>query len=282
MNSISLGEILLIFIGALLLSFLIYFFIRKPSNNRNWSKDQEILPSVSVYGDFITMHNVRHATYQSRDDYHVDHYDKTFKLSDLKKIWFLVEPFGPKLPLGLRAAHTLISFELQDGSFVSVSAEIRKKHGDVFNGLQSIAGIFREFEIMYVVADERDVIQLRTNHRKDDVRLYPLTIDTKTVQNIFLDYVEEINNLYQSPLFFHTILENCTTTIARHLRENGITLPRWHYTYILPTTLDYLFYKRGLIDTSLSLEDARKYFYITTRAQEIGDVSDFSQQIRSN
>ncbi|QSH39400.1 DUF4105 domain-containing protein [Candidatus Kaiserbacteria bacterium] len=272
--------ILLLIIAALYAAFLMYYYTRKPNHNRNWTPDQQILPSISTYGDLVTIHKVRNATYKSRDDYDVHYYDKTFRTTDLKKLWLIIEPFGPKLPFGLQAAHVFVSFELTDGSFVSVSVEIRKKKGDMFSVGGAINGILRYYELMYVVADEKDVIQLRTNHRKDAVLLYPLELPKETVQNVFKGFTDEINALIENPSFFHTITDNCTTILVRNLRKNNISLPKWSMLYLFPAHLDAVFYSHDLIDTELSLTEAREYFHITKKAQAVNGSSNFSNHIR--
>jgi len=268
----------LLFLGVLAL--LIFFLFRKPSNQRNWSSDQEILPSISTYGDLVTLHNVRNARYKSTDDYKLQYYNKTFRVSELEKVWLVKEPFGPHLPFKLRAAHVLVSFELSDSSFFSISVEIRKKKGDRFSSIGALKGLFRQFELMYVIADERDVIQLRTNYRKDDVYLYPLRITKETVRDIFSAFQNEVNDLIEHPSFFHTALHNCTTVLIRNLRRNGIALPSWNISYAFPNNIDTLLFSHNVIDTTLSLEEARAHFYITEKAQAADGAEDFSKRIR--
>ena len=278
MDAIAIAIVVNLF---LLLGLLVYYYTRKPNHHRDWTEDQQILPSISTYGGLITIHNVRNATYKSKDDYDVRYYDKTFKVGDLESLWLIIEPFGPKLPFNLRAAHVFVSLGLADGSFVSISVEIRKKKGDSFSTRGALNGLLRYYELMYVVADEKDVIQLRTNHREDDVLLYPLDVSKEISQNIFLDFAKEINELYEKPSFFHTITDNCTTILVRNLRKNGIQLPRWNLSYISPAYIDTLFYTQGLIKTNLSLKDARDHFHITKKAQAVNGSSDFSNHIRA-
>lgn len=265
---------LLVAVGMLLAAF---FFLRKPSLSREWSPDQEVLQTISCYGEYITVHQLRQARYRSVNDYDISHAEHTFKKSDLVRTWLLIEPFGNWLPFGLHAAHVLLSFELSNGTYICVSPEIRKKVGKKFNALKAF---LRGYEIMYVLGDERDLIELRTNHRKDDVFLYPLTLDTTQTQELFLNISSSVNSLGQTPQFFNTLTNSCTTNIAHHLRSLGIALPWWHYLYVFPGTLDKLYISRGLIKTSTSYSDTRKKHYITKRAQENLSEEAFSQSIR--
>lgn len=264
-------------IALVILSFLTYVAMRTPSHDRVWSKDQEVLPSVSTYGEHITVHNVRQARYRSVDDYDVEYANWTFSLSDIKGVWLLIEPFGNFSIFGLKPAHVLLSFELKNGNFLSVSPEIRKKKGDVFSPIKSF---FRSYEIMYVLADEQDVVALRTNHRKDDVRLYPLALPKKRVQQLFQNITHKVNDINAKAAFFNTAVHSCVTNVVTHLRDVNIPLPRYHLLYLLPGTLDGLLFKNKLIATKLPLEKARSFFYVTDKAQACGDAPDFSQKIR--
>src|SRR4051812_43945768 len=128
----------------------------RPSLNRDWNKDQAILPHATFSGDSVLVGNIRNIRYRSTTDYDVRYYNKSFDINKLDSVWYLVEPFSGH---GAGAAHTLVSFGFSDGSYVSISVEIRKEKGESFS---AVKGLFRQYEIVYVVADEQDVIKLRS------------------------------------------------------------------------------------------------------------------------
>lgn len=264
-------------IALVILSFLTYIAMRTPSHDRVWANDQKILPSVSTYGEFVTMHNVRQARYRSVQDYDVTYTNTTFRMGDITKVWLLIEPFGNYYPFSFRAAHVLLSFETKHGEHIAISPEIRKKGDETFRPIRTL---LPNYEFMYVVADERDVVQLRTTHRKDDVFLYPLNLPPKQTQKLLQRLIEDINILFRHPRFFNTLFRNCTITTLNHLRAVGAMLPRWHISYLFPAHLDALLHQKGLIATKLPLEKARSFFYVTDKAQACGDAQDFSQKIR--
>ncbi|MDP2650372.1 MAG: DUF4105 domain-containing protein, partial [bacterium] len=242
----------------------LYYFKRTPSHERNWTPDQNVLPAVSTYGNLVTIHDMRAARYRSADDYDTVYRNKTFKTEDIETLWLMIEPFGAWVPFGLLAAHTLLSFGLKDGTYVAISPEIRKKDGDYFSPWPGLA---RQYEFMYVLADEEDVIKLRTNFRKDIVRLYPLCVSKKTARCVFESIAKDVNVLYERPRFFHTAWHNCATTITKHLRAAGVALPLYHPLYVFPGTLDEVFHARGLIDATVPLNEAREKYFITEKAQ---------------
>src|SRR5215217_804857 len=149
---------------VLLVAYVLFVLFTRPRNDRDWSSDQAVLPSATINGPLVTVKNIRNFRYQSADSYTPAYYDKMFNLDDLDSAWFFVEPFGKA-----GAAHTFVSFGFRDKNFVAVSVEIRKEKGESFNPVQ---GLLRQYEIMYVIGDERDLVKLRTNYRNDAVHLY--------------------------------------------------------------------------------------------------------------
>ena len=255
---------------------IVFLFImlssRHPSNERDWSVDQAILPTADIGEDSVTIHNIRNFTYTSASDYTPAYYDKTFSLKTLESVWYVVEPFSRR---GL--AHTFLSFGFKDGSYVSISVEIRKEKGESFSPWK---GLLRNYELMYVVADERDVIKLRSNFRKDQVYLYPIKTDDGRKRALFLDMLIRANKLAREPEFYNTLRNTCTTNIARHvnvIRPNRIP---FSLAIIFPDYSDHLAYDLGLIDTDLSWEDVRDHFNINSQAERFADDPEFSRRIR--
>src|SRR5690606_8504462 len=123
---------------------------------------------------------IRNIEYRSVSDYDIRYYDKTFDLGTIESLWYVVEPFKGQNP---GAAHTFLSFGFEGGDYVAISAEIRKEKGEMFSALK---GLMRQYEIVYVIADERDVIKLRSNHRKDDVFLYPIAMEKEDIRELFV------------------------------------------------------------------------------------------------
>ena len=265
---------LLFLFGAIVMALIITHFITKPSNDRNWASDQAVLAYAEINNNLISIHNIRNFSYRSTTDYTQNYYDKTFDLNKIKEVYYVVEPFSG-IP---GSAHTFLSFEFEGDQFVSISVEIRKEQGETYN---PIKGIFNQYELMYVIADERDVIKLRTNYRKDLVYLYPAKTTKEKMQKLFLDMVERANYLKDNPEFYNTVTNTCTTNIVRHV--NTVTpkrVPLLRLQVLLPEDSDKLAYKLGLIDTDLPFEKARERYFINDRAMKYSDASDFSTKIR--
>lgn len=267
-------KILIVCILLIVLTIVITSLLTKPSNDRAWNDDQNILPYAEMDNNLISIHNIRNFTYSSTTSYKVDYYDKTFDLNKLEKVWYVVEPFSG-IP---GSAHTFLSFEFADDNFVSISVEIRKEKGEAFH---PVKGLFNQYELMYVIGDEKDLVKLRSNYRKDLVYLYPVKAPKEKVKSLFLDMIDRTNKLKGSPEFYNTLTNTCTTNIVHHV--NKITperVPFFNIRILFPANSDKLAYKLGLIDTDLSFEEARVKYNINERAMKYADNPDFSRKIR--
>ena len=257
----------------IVMTILITHLLQKPSNDRDWTADQTILPYAEINGDLVSVHNIRNFSYASTTSYTAAYYDKTFDLDKIKAVYYIVEPFS-----GLAgSAHTFLSFEFEEDEFVAISIEIRKEKGEKFSPLK---GLFNQYEITYVIADERDVVKLRSNFRKDLVYVYPIRTTKEKMSTVFIDMVTRASALREKPEFYNTLTNTCTTNIMRH--ANNITPKRIPLSYkvLLPAYSDRLAYDLGLIDTDLSFEEAREKFLINDRAEEFANEPDFSKKIR--
>jgi hypothetical protein len=251
---------------------IIYIAI-KPSNTRDWSADQALLPSAELHGNKVTIRNIRNFTYTSTSDYTPAYYDATYDLSKLKKVWYIVEPFA-----GYGAAHTFLSFEFENEKYVAISVEIRKEKGEKFSPLK---GLLKRYELMYVVGDERDLIKLRSNYRKDQVYMYPMKASDEGARNLFLSMIDHMNKLQTQPEFYNTVFNNCTTNIASHVNQVAPGHVPWSFALVLPKNSDKLALELGLIDTSeTTIEKIREAHHINALAEQYADSSDFSRKIR--
>jgi hypothetical protein len=244
----------------------------KPSNHREWQADVAVLPYADIKGDRVTVHNIRNCEYRSETDYTARYYDQTFDVSKLDAIDLHLVNWG--IPY---ISHTMISFGFQGKKYLCISIETRKEKGE---GYSTIKGFFRQYELMYVVADEQDLVRLRTNYRKDEiVYLYRLNGKKKVFREIFLDYMRYINRLKNKPEWYNALTGNCTTQIRGHTKPyTGKT--KWDWRILLNGQLDEMAYENGLLNQSLPLETLRQKSIINQRAKGLDQHPDFSILIR--
>lgn len=246
----------------------------RPSNERIWTRDQAVLPTATVDGNAVHIKNIRNNTYRSTTDFDVRYYDKTFDLNNLESVWYIVEPFSGH---GAGAAHTFVSFGFRGGEYVSISVEIRKEQGEAFSPLK---GLFRQFEIMYVIADERDVVKLRSNYRKDDVFMYPISTTPERMRTLFLSMIERANALAQRPQFYNTLTSSCTTNLVSHVNDIVPGRIPLSYKVLMPAYSDELARDLGLIDSPLPITELRAKHRINALAEQYADDPQFSLRIR--
>jgi Domain of unknown function (DUF4105) len=261
-----------------ILFFLIlswWWFAVNPSNERQWQPDLAKLPYATVEGDTITVHNIRNFDYRSEFDYILAYYTKTYDLKELVGIdLFAVYWMGPAI------AHTIMSFNFGDKDHLAVSIEARKELNE---GYSTVKGFFRQYELTYIVADERDVIRLRTNYRKDPpeaVYLYRIQARKENIRRLFLEYIRNINELHDTPTFYNTLLDNCTTAIWFNTRVNPGHLP-FSWKILLSGYVPEYLYESKSLDNQLPFEELQRQSYINPVAQAADQSPDFSRLIRA-
>jgi uncharacterized protein DUF4105 len=244
-----------------------------PSNDRDWQPEVAVLPHATIKGDLVTVHNIRNFDYRTETDFTPAYYDRTFDLRRLDRVDLVaVYWMGPAI------AHIFLSFGFGDAH---LSIEVRKTRSKEYS---TVAGFFRQYELIYVVADERGVVRVRTNYRKsppEDVYMFravgaPIEIGRR----IFLDYIRDINELKERPRFYNTLTTNCTTMIFAHATVNPRHIPL-SWKILLSGYLPEYAYEQGRIDRSLPFAELKRRAHVNAAAQAADKAPDFSQRIRA-
>lgn len=248
----------------------------EPSNDRDWQTDVAVLSDATIKDSLVTVRNIRNFDYRSETDYTPAYYDKRFDLRQLEGVDLVaVYWMGPAI------AHVFVSFAFAGDEHLAVSIETRKEKGEDYS---TIKGFFRQYELYYVVADERDVIRLRTNYRRDppeDVYVYRLKANIENGRRIFLEYIRQINALKARPEFYNTLTTNCTTNIWLNSRVNPEHLP-FSWKILASGYVPEFLYENGRLDTrgGLTFAELQTQAHINARAQAADTAADFSRRIR--
>ena len=245
----------------------------KPSNNREWTPEQAQLASAEIKGNRITVHNIRDCHWRTFTDFDLEYYDKTYDLNKLKSVDFVVVPFNESPSLG----HTMLSFGFDNDERLAVSVEIRKERGEAFN---AVKGFFQQYELIYVVASERDVIQRRVTCDLCDVYVHRAVATPKQAQELFLDVMQRVNKLSKEPEFYDTLTNNCTTNIRNHINHLKAESIPYDYRVLLPGYSDKLAYDLGLIERHGTFEETRQHAHVNYQAYLYREDPDFSRKIR--
>ena len=248
-----------------------WFWWMPPSNHRDWQPDVAVLPYAEINGGTVAIHNIRNCDYHSETDYTVQHYDRTFDLAKLRSVdLFLVTWGSPHI------AHTMVSFGFAGGEYVCFSIETRKEKGEDYS---AVKGLFRQFELTYIIADERDVVRLRTNYRQgEEVCLYRLQMTPEQGRTLFLDYLRRANELHERAEWYNALTDNCTTAIRA--QRNSAERAPWNWRMLLNGHLDELLYERGTIVTNVPFPELKRLSNINARARAADGDPDFSMRIR--
>jgi len=250
---------------------LTWWLMLAPSNDRDWQPDVAVLPYADIGAQSVTIHNIRNCDYRSETNYTVHHYERTLELAKLRSVDFYVVYWGSPW-----IAHTMMSFGFEGGDYVCFSIETRKEKGENYS---AIKGFFRQFELTYVIGDERDLVRLRTTYRAEQVYLYRLNTDLAVVRLVFLDYLKQVNRLKDHPEWYNAVTANCTTMIRGHTKPYAKNA-RFDWRILLNGRIDEMAYERKSVDQSLPFEQLKARSLINERAKAADQDPAFSSRIR--
>jgi hypothetical protein len=259
--------------GLAMLLVVVVWAGTRPSNDRDWQPEVAVLPYATIDGDRVTVHRIRNFDYRTETDFTPAYYDRTFDLRRLDRVDLLAAYW-----MGPAVAHLFLSFGFGD-EHLAISIEARKERHESYS---TVAGFFRQYELVYVVADERDVVRVRTNYRKsppEDVYMFRTRGPVENGRRLFLDYLRDINELRERPRFYNALTTNCTTMIAAHAAVNPNHIP-FSWKILLSGYAPEYVYDLGRLDGSLPFADLKKRVHINAAAQAADRAPDFSRRIR--
>ena len=250
----------------------------RPSNDRSWVNDNERQAEAEFNGDEVTIRNVRDFEWRSGRDFDERWIDLKLNLTEVEKIWFVLEYFDPKRR---QMAHTIMSFEMSDGTRLACSIEVRRERGERYH---PIKGLFRQYELIYVWATERDVIGVRTRCRKRSVThlFEAVVLGPGNERRMLESYLMRTNKLSESPEWYNTITNTCTTNIVRHVNEvYPGRVPR-ALAILLPGLSPKILQRNNLVRMNGTIEETLQRSIIDERAKSWSGDSDFGDWIREH
>ena len=245
-----------------------------PSLDRDWQRPMARLATAEFQDGRVRIHGIRDFTYITGDEYIENYHVASYLLDDVVGVDFVMASFAKETSL----AHTMLSFHFRDGRVLSVSAEARLEKGERYHPLP---GSVHQFELMYVVATERDVVTLRTKHRNTDVYIYPMRVSSEETKALLISVLHRVNKLASEPEFYDTLTNNCTTNIIRHVNNLSPGRIPLNWRVLFPGYSDKLAYELGLIDTNLPFAAAKKAARVNDRVQPHLSSTAFSAALRA-
>jgi hypothetical protein len=262
----------LVFI-VLFLVVVAWWFSISPSHDRPWRPEVAVMPRATIDGDRVRITGVRDFEYRSLNNFTAHYEEREVQLSHLTGVDFFVSYWSEGL-----VGHTFLSFIFDNAPPLSISIETRPEVGEGFN---PVASLFKQFELIYVVGDERDLVRVRANYRKETVYLYRLNSSPDNVRRLFMVYLRRINELADRPEFYHLLSNSCTINIIRYANAAG-RVGRFDIRHLLNGLIDNYLYYSGRLDTTLPFDELRRRSQINEAAQEADDSPDFSERIRAS
>ncbi len=265
-----LGRAAVVLLGSFAVLALWWSTLR-PSNDRDWAPEYAHAPYGEITGDRLVLHNVRDFDYRSETEFTPRWETRTYDLSRLTGLDLFMSYWGSPW-----IAHTILSWRFENGPPLAVSIETRRERSESYS---AVRGFFRQYEIFYVAADERDLVRLRTNYRGENVYLWRLRTPPDRARALLLDYVQEMNRLARQPDWYNALTHNCTTTIRTHTRHVGGASP-FDWRLLANGYADEMLYERGVVDTSLPFPELKARCSIDAKGRAAGQDPAFSARIR--
>ncbi len=244
-----------------------------PSNDRDWMPDVARPSEAEFAGNRVTIRNVRDFRYGATDADFTERWEtRSYDLDGVRGLDIYFSYWGPTL-----YAHTIMSWEFSDGRHLAISIETRKEKGESYSAL---LGFFRQYELYYVVADERDLIGVRASQRGEQLFLYRLRMPPERARALLVGYLEVVNRLARTPRWYNALRHNCTTLIAAHIDALAPGEIPWDWRLLANGYLDQFAYERGATNRDLPFEELKRQSDVTARARAAGADPDFSRLIR--
>jgi hypothetical protein len=260
-------------LAGLYIGVVAWWLTITPSHDRDWRPEVAVMPRAVIDGDRVRISGVRNFDFRSEHDFTERHEEREVSLSHLTALDFYVSYWVEGV-----VAHTFVSFIFDNAPPLSISIETRPEVGETFDPL---ASLFKQFELIYVVGDERDLVGLRTNHRDEKVYLYRLNASADDARRLLMVYLSRINELADSPEFYHLLSNSCTINIIRYANAAG-RKGRFDIRHLFNGLIDSYLYHSGRIDTTLPFNELRERSLINNAAKETDPASDFWQRIRAS
>ena len=259
-------------IVLILVGWGVFTYSVLPSHDRQWELGQEKLPTFQVYGDVLKVENYRNFQWTGEFTAEPSYETKQFDLTKLVDLDVFISHFDPFEGL----AHIFLSFGFAGGERLVVSLESRREVDETFSPL---LGMLRQYEIIYVVGSEQDMVGARTTYRGERVYRYPTVATPEQARALLLTLGEDINSVFAEPRFYNTLFNNCTNGVTRRVEE--ISTAQFPFTWktLLPGYFDEVLYKMGIIRTSGSFAETKATRLINNKAVDPRSGR-FSQELR--
>jgi hypothetical protein len=263
-------------IVAISVFYITMVLVFQPSHDRDWELGHEMLPHIiySATSGEVVIENFRNFNWMSTTEAESQYETRAFDLDQITGVDVLISHFAEFEGM----AHIFLSFGFADGERAVVSLETRRETDETFS---PILGMLRQYEIIYVVGSEEDIVGVRTGHRDERVYLYPTKATPEQARELFNLLATEINAVYDKPRMYNTLTHNCTNELTRPVEQmTDINFPITWKT-ILPGYFDEVLYKLELISTDQEFSLIKEQHFIDNSAVDVASDT-YSADLRQS
>lgn len=260
--------------AAIFAAVAVWFALLAPSNDRPWQPDVAVLTRVERDGDRVTLRDVRDLDWTGAETFNPRRRDRTIDLSKIDSLWLALSYWDGNTSI----CHTMLSFGFADGTYLAVSVETRKEIGESYSAWR---GFFKQYELFYVLAEERDVFGVRAAHRGEDLYLYPLATPAAERRRLFEDILATAKGLESQPEWYGALRRNCTTSLQQHVDAALDRPSHFRWDTVMNGTIDEKAWRGGAIRDERDFADVRAAHRITDLAKSAAGADDFSRRVRA-
>ncbi|MFZ1626637.1 MAG: DUF4105 domain-containing protein [Candidatus Moraniibacteriota bacterium] len=270
-SRLALSALLIVTLGVI--AWIVFVFQVQPSHDRNWELSQEKLPHFTIEGDRLDVTQFRNFQWTGEATAEPRYETRRYDLRTLRTLDVFISHFDEFEGL----AHIFLSFGFADGEQLVVSLESRREVGEIFSPFQ---GLFRQYEIIYVVGSEQDIVGARTRYRGERVYRYPTVADAAQTRALLVALADDINAVAATPRFYNTLFHNCTNELTRRVEDISTVKFPLTWKTLLPGYFDEVLYDMGLIPSSGDFPETKATYAIDNTL--VDPTSDgYSQALRT-
>ena len=258
---------------AVAFALILFWWLRiQPKQDRDWKPEVAQTASAVIEGNRLTVRNVRNFDYKTVSDFTANWETRTYNMENLRAVDLFINSWGSAWMV-----HPIFSFDFGPDGHLCFSIETRPELGEEYS---AVGGLYRRYELIYLAADERDVVRVRTNYRGNEKTwLYRLKLPPDAVRTRLMEFIKRVNELNENPAWYNAVTDNCTTSVrAQHPAHER---PPWDWRMLLNGKADRMLYGMGVLNQSLPFDQLKEKSLINDRAHDADHDATFSARIRA-
>ena len=236
---------------------------RRPTGQGPWQIEQSRAPRVKIAQGKVTIRDVRRFVWRGAEEGTPAWFDGSYDLEALDRAAFYLVPLNPSGSL----AHVFVSFGFGADRWLAVSVEARRRPGEEYRIFSALLG---RYELIYVIADERDVVNKRAVGERSVVYCYPVRASREALRRFFLATMDRAEEVAERPERYGVFTNTCASNLALNAQRAGSAVSI-NLDVLMPGSLDRVAYASGALDTDLPFDEAKRLARVDERIRALAD-----------